>query len=162
MSKIQFWRGDCALGCVPIQLLNIKILSCLKTHEATRIQSLLYYNSVQNVLRKIKKSSNVIQDLKTLISVFAYVLSTTSAKNLFLQGRRDTKSWFHVVLRFFLFPKILRSWSLLAQQLVRHVAYEVSYTKYQVPFCLWWMELILKLWKITSYHTKGCRYQVPF
>ena len=46
---------------------------------------------MQNIFRKIKKSSKVRQNQKLLISVFTYFLST-SAKCLFLQGRLGTKS----------------------------------------------------------------------
>ena len=41
--------------------------------------------SMQNILRKIKKSSKVRQNQKTLISFFR-VLLRASVKNLFLQG----------------------------------------------------------------------------
>ena len=56
-------------------------------------------NPVQHVLRNIKKSSKSRQDEKTLIPAFAYFL-TASAKNLFLQGRLDTRLCPHAVLRF--------------------------------------------------------------
>ena len=44
------------------------------------------HNPLQNILRKIKKSSKVKQSRKNLIFVFAFFL-TASAKILFLQGR---------------------------------------------------------------------------
>ena len=50
-------------------------------------------NPVQNILRKVKKSSK----MKQTISVFANFLSTSS-KNVFLPWREGTILWVHAVL----------------------------------------------------------------
>ena len=56
-------------------------------------------NPLQNVLGKVKKLNKVRQYQKALISVFPHFLST-SAKNLFLQGKLDTGLCPHAVFRF--------------------------------------------------------------
>ena len=44
-----------------------------------------YYNPVQNILKKIKKSRKVRQDHKTLISIFAY-FSSANGKRYYSRG----------------------------------------------------------------------------
>ena len=56
-------------------------------------------------MRKIKKSSKVRQDRKTLISVIAYFLSA-SVNNLFLKERLDTKLCLYAYLSFFYYSLI--------------------------------------------------------
>ena len=51
----------------------------------------------------------------------------------------------------------LDSKSGVVQRLVRHLVHEVSDARHQVPFHLWWMEHILKIFKIPVNYAKDCR-----
>lgn len=43
-------------------------------------------------------------------------------------------------------------------QLVRQLVYKVFYIRYQFPFYLMWMNLVLNLTKIPKYYEQNCRY----
>ena len=85
------YRGEIGDWCELIlvsTLLNLKMLF--------KRLSVNIYNSLQNILRKFKKSSKVRQDGKILISVLAYFFSA-SARNLFPQGGSGKEPCFHKV-----------------------------------------------------------------
>ena len=61
-----------------------------------RIQN---YNPREIIWQKVRKSSKIGEEQKTLLSAFAYVL-TTSAKSWFMQRKLDTNMCSHLILRF--------------------------------------------------------------
>ena len=109
-----------------------------------------------NIFTQSLKPSKVRQIWKILISVFAYDLRVSS-KYLFMQGRLATRQCpmqFWDFSNIFLFLKILSLW--VIWQLVRQLLYKFYWTKYQVCFCLWWLETVLKLCKGHKYYEQNC------
>ena len=46
--------------------------------------------------------------------------------------------------------------SQIVRQLKRLLVSYVLYNRYQVPLYLWWMETLLKYWKVPEYHVQDC------
>ena len=95
-------------------------------------------NPVQNVLRKIKNSSKVRQNRKTFMSIVEYFLST-SAKNLFSQGRLGTRllfrallQWMKIILKLYKIPKCCeRNSRLHSEEVYLYLPITASYSVYK-------------------------------
>ena len=87
---------------------------------------LTFIDLEQKVKKKIK------QNLKALIPVFAFVL-TTNAKNWFLEGRVYSQFW-DFVFCFLIFQDFM---FLDVQQLVSQLTCKLCSSRYQIPFYLW-------------------------
>ena len=115
--------------------------------------SILYIFSTtiagKNLQNNFQKSSKIGRDQKTLISVFAWFL-TTSIKVLFLKGTVDSPPpifYIFPIFLNFLISKVLRQ---LATRLEKQLVHNVFCARYHVPpLYLWRIITTLKSWNVS-------------